>query len=95
MARPAGDSPVPDLPPVIACLGCGRQTLGNPESMCEWCAAEHDGHRDGERRAAELMFHLAIAGARASMRDDGEVRQVFEYVMRRGTPAVRVPGVSD
>ncbi len=79
----------------MTCIGCGRQTLQvNERNECEWCAAEVDGYNDGRREAAEFMFHVANAAARAALPSDDEVRRVFEYVMGGGEALYPVSGVS-
>lgn len=84
-----------EAPEVVGCTSCGRQTLKVDEhDFCECCAARMDGYNAGESEGVRLMLHLAIAGARMEMRDDAEVRRIFEYVMGGGENPYHVDGVS-
>ena len=80
-------------PDVVNCTHCGRPTLKVDEwDECERCAAKTAGYAEGEAAGSEMMFHLAVAGARMAM-SDGEVRRVFEHVMGGGQLPFHVDGV--
>ena len=82
---------------VCKCDTCGAVgptvTHAGDQAFCAMCLDRDEGYMEGRRDAAELMLHVAIAGARAVMRSDDEVRRVFEFVMAGGEPMFRVDGV--
>ena len=80
----------------IKCDMCGSSAVDgldeHGDSYCLLCLKYLKGHDEGEEMAADLMLHLAVAGAREVM-GDRKVRRVFEFVMGGGEPMFRVRGV--